>query len=107
MMRFVMRVRVYPAAESRLEGVWRYTEERGGAEQAELYTRGLLLHLESIVDQPEIWRFHRDPRFKGIHFVRYQHHFLYFKVLGDGDLGLMTILHERMDIPRRLLDDLG
>lgn len=39
-------------------------------------------------------------------FSRYEHHYVFFRVLDDGNLGVMSILHERMDIPARLREDL-
>ncbi len=40
-------------------------------------------------------------------FSRYGHHYVFFRMLDNGDLGVMSILHERMDLPVRLKDDLA
>lgn len=40
-------------------------------------------------------------------FSRYQHHYLFFRELDNGDLGVMSILHERTDMPMRLREDLA
>lgn len=39
-------------------------------------------------------------------FTGYDRHYLFFRELTNGMIGVMAILHERMDIPVRLLEDL-
>ena len=46
-----------------------------------------------------------DEALIGVFFIRYQHHYLFFRELSDGTLGVISILHENMDIPARLRDD--
>jgi len=41
-----------------------------------------------------------------VYFTRYEHHYLFFRELSAGKIGVMAILHERSDIPVRLCDDL-
>ena len=38
---------------------------------------------------------------------RYEHHFIYWRVLTDGAVGIVTILHERMHQIDRLKDDMS
>jgi hypothetical protein len=37
--------------------------------------------------------------------VRSQHHYIFFRELSQGILGVISILHENMDIPSRLKED--
>lgn len=39
------------------------------------------------------------------YFFRYEHHFVYWGRLANGDIGIVTILHERMHQIARLKDD--
>jgi len=47
----------------------------------------------------------RGKRFAGIWFVRHEHHYLFFLELSDGYVGIISILHENMDLPTRLRED--
>ena len=40
-------------------------------------------------------------------YFRHEHHFVYWRRLSDGDIGIVTILHERMHQTDRFRDDLG
>jgi hypothetical protein len=40
-------------------------------------------------------------------YFRHAHHFVYWRWLSDGDIGVVTILHERMHQMDRFRDDLG
>lgn len=37
---------------------------------------------------------------------RYGRHFIYWRTLSDGDIGVVTVLHERMHQIGRFMDDL-
>jgi plasmid stabilization system protein ParE len=47
----------------------------------------------------------RGKRFAGIWFVHHEHHYLFFRELSDGHVGIISILHENMDLPARLRED--
>jgi len=51
---------------------------------------------ESIAERRILWR--PVPAQFGVtgYFCRYEKHFVYWKVLGHGAIGIVTILHERM-----------
>ena len=40
-----------------------------------------------------------------VFFFRHQHHYVFFRELSKGSLGVISILHENMDIPSRLRED--
>ena len=40
-------------------------------------------------------------------YFRHEHHFVYWRRLSNGDVGIVTILHERMHQMDRFRDDLG
>jgi toxin ParE1/3/4 len=40
-------------------------------------------------------------------YFRHAHHFVYWRRLPNGDVGIVTILHERMHQMNRLQDDRG
>lgn len=99
------RVRVQDAAGHRLDQIYAYTRDTWGEAQAERYIRGLFERFEAIADRRVPWR--PVPAEFGVDgFVcRYEKHFIYWKVLRDGDIGIVTILHERMHQLRRFAED--
>jgi toxin ParE1/3/4 len=100
-----MAVKIYDAAKERLIGVWDYTEQMWGEEQADRYVRGLAEAIHAAVGKRHRWRRLMDEALKGVFFIRFQHHYVFFRELSDGTLGVISVLHEKMDIPARLRED--
>ena len=97
--------RVQEAASWRLDEIYRYTFERWGEEQAERYITGLfdsfdLIDSRGVFSRPVPAEFGVDG-----FFYRYEQHFVYWRRLSDGDVGIVTILHERMHRIDRLRVD--
>jgi plasmid stabilization system protein ParE len=42
---------------------------------------------------------------KGVYFFRHRHHYVFFRELSKKRLGVISVLHEKMDIPARLRED--
>lgn len=100
------RIRVQRAAALRLDNIYRYTRERWGQQQAERYIRGLFQAAQELVSNQTQSR--PVPAEFGIpdgYFFRYQRHFVYWRWLSNGDIGIVTVLHERMHQIERLRDD--
>ena len=105
--------RFYPRADTAQDKIWRDTFETWGETQAATYIRGLHAHLQRLCENRLVWR--RLPQKLAVpsdikreaYFSRYEHHYIFFRELDNGDLGVMSILHERMDLPVRLKDDLA
>ena len=102
--------RFYEAADRRQDEIWKYTKDLWGPAQAESYIRGLHVILQQAADKKLTWK-KVSPRqllksWPELYFVRYELHFVFFRVLPDGTLGVVSILHAAMDIPQRLLEDL-
>jgi toxin ParE1/3/4 len=99
--------RVRDRAGHRLDEVYRYTHDTWGEAQAETYVRGLFAHFEAIAARRFPWRpIPAEFRVDG-YVCRYERHFIYWKVLGDGAVGIVTVLHERMHRIEWLREDLG
>ena len=99
--------RVQHAAGQRLDEIFTYTRDNWGEDQAGHYIRGLFAKFEDIAARRTIWR--RIPAEFGIDgfFCRYERHFVYWRVLDDGAVGIVTVLHERMHQQDRFRDDAG
>lgn len=88
--------RVQQAAGRRIDDIFLYTRKRWGQDQAEHYIRGLFARFEDIATRRCIWR--DIPAELGVDgfYCRYERHYIYWRILPDGAVGIVTILHERM-----------
>ena len=99
--------RVQEAASYRIDEIYRYTRARWGEAQADRYITGLFeafarIAAGEVASRPVPAEFGVD----GFVF-RYERHFVYWRRLGNGDIGIVTILHERMHQVDRFREDLG
>lgn len=89
-------VRLQEGASHRLDEIFCYTRDKWGNAQAEKYIDGLFAAFDaiahhSILSKPIPAEFGVDG-----FFCRYERHFVYWRHLSNGDVGIMTILHEKM-----------
>ena len=100
------RIRVQEAASRRIDEIYRYSRERWGTERADAYVIGLFEAFDRIASGDVLSR--PIPAELGVdgYFFRYEKHYVYWKTLSDGDIGIVTILHERMHQMDRFRDDL-
>lgn len=102
-----VQVCVQEAASWRLDEIYRYTRDRWGPQQADRYITGLFEAFNGIATHRTSSR--PSPAEFGIdgYFFRYERHFVYWRGLSNGDIGIVTILHERMHQIDRFRDDFG
>lgn len=102
-----MAVRIQEAASIRLDDIYRYTRDRWGYEQAERYITGMFEAFERIDTHGILSR--PIPAAFGVdgYFFRYERHFVYWRRFANGDVGIATILHERMHQLDRFREDFG
>jgi plasmid stabilization system protein ParE len=101
-----VRIRVQQAASYRIDDIYRYTRERWGQQQAERYIIGLFAAFDGILAHTTASR--PVPAEFGVdgYFFRYERHFVYWRTLSNGDVGIVTILHERMHQIEQFRNDL-
>lgn len=100
-------VRIQAAALVRLEDIYRYSASRWGEAQAERYIRGLFARFEDIAARRSPWR-PVPSEFGVVGFVaRYERHLIYWRELANGEVGIVTVLHERMHQIARFREDFG
>ena len=99
--------RVQRAAGNRLDEIYVYTRERWGDDQAERYINGLFERFAAIAAREFPWRTISAELGVSGFVCGYEHHFIYWKILADGTVGIVTILHERMHQIERFREDLG
>lgn len=101
------RFLVQEAASHRIDEIYQYTLSQWGSEQAKTYIVGLFdafakIETHEMLSQPVPAEFGVDG-----FFFRYGKHFVYWRHLNCGDIGIVTILHERMHQVGRFKDDFG
>jgi len=100
-----MAIRVQEAASVRLDEVYRYTRDHWGEAQAEACITGLFAAFEQI--EARGVRSRPVPAEFGVegYFFRHERHVVYWRRLSNGDIGIVTLLHERMHQLDRFKDD--
>ena len=89
-----------PRAQLDLDEIWNYTAKRWGIDQAEIYTRQLWRHIQTVAVQPTMGRPCPEIR-DGYHKYLSGSHFLFYRLI-DGGVDIIRILHERMDFVRHV-----
>ncbi|MGF1614419.1 MAG: type II toxin-antitoxin system RelE/ParE family toxin [Gammaproteobacteria bacterium] len=101
------RFLVQEAASHRIDEIYRYTRDRWGSEQADRYVTGLFEAFGKITTHGVLSR--PIPAELGVegYFFRYGQHFVYWKTMANGEIGIVTVLHERMHRIDRFREDFG
>jgi plasmid stabilization system protein ParE len=101
----VAAILIQEAASWRLDEIYRYTREHWGTQQADRYITDLFgafdrIECHGVVSKP-------IPAEFGVqgYFFRYERHIVYWRRLSNGDIGIVTILHERMHQIDRFRED--
>jgi plasmid stabilization system protein ParE len=100
-----MPAKIYPAAQERILEIWADTEKKWSEKQADAYVRELVAEIETVAVQRHRWRPVLDGALQGVYFFRHRHHYVFFRELSKKRLGVISVLHEKMDIPARLRED--
>ncbi|PIW31310.1 MAG: plasmid stabilization protein [Rhodospirillales bacterium CG15_BIG_FIL_POST_REV_8_21_14_020_66_15] len=100
-------VRIQEAASHRLDEIYCYTRDRWGIEQADRCITGLFeafgrIESHEVMSRPVPAEFGVEG-----YFFRYERHLVYRRRLSNGDIGIVTILHERMHQIDRFREDFG
>jgi plasmid stabilization system protein ParE len=102
-----MSIRVQAAASVRIDDVYQYSRKYWGQQQADKYIKGMFAAFEQIAGNGVQSR--PVPALFGVsgYFFRYERHFVYWRHLSDGSIGIVTVLHERMHQIDRFREDFG
>mgnify|MGYP001063542991 CR=1 FL=1 len=100
-------VHIQEVASYRLDEIYRYTRQQWGVLQADRYMTGLFeafakIETREITSKPVPVEFGVEG-----FFFRHERHVIYWRRLSNGDVGIVTILHERMHQIDRFRDDFG
>ncbi|GGI80022.1 plasmid stabilization protein [Polymorphobacter multimanifer] len=99
--------RVQAGAGRRLDDIYVHTRKVWGDEQASRYLHGLFAQFEDIAARRVVWRsIPAEFEVEGF-YCRHEQHFIYWRLLSDGVIGIVTILHERMHQLDRFREDVA
>ncbi|MEQ9488334.1 MAG: type II toxin-antitoxin system RelE/ParE family toxin [Alphaproteobacteria bacterium] len=93
------------AARNRLDEIYRYTLQNWGKEQANAYIHGLFESFGNIETETVFSRPVPAELGDSGYYFRYRKHIVYWKRFRSGKIGIVTVLHERMHLIDRLVDD--
>lgn len=98
-------IRIQEGVSHRLDDIYRYTRDRWGDDQVEKYITGLFAAFDKIAAHDVVSK--PIPAEFGVEgfFFRHERHFVYWRHLLNGDIGSVTILHERRHQTDRFRDD--
>lgn len=102
-----MKYLFFSAADRRQDEIWEYTVGKWGEKQAVRYMEGLHSAIAEAAEGNMPWRNPMHPKLPGIFFIRYERHYVFFRELPNQVIGVISILHENMDLPSRLEDDIA
>ncbi|MGF1573288.1 MAG: type II toxin-antitoxin system RelE/ParE family toxin [Sumerlaeia bacterium] len=86
--------------------MWTYTFEKWSENQADEYIHSLYDFLNTLPQTKSLWKVCELEQRPGIHFCKYKHHVIFFMSLGEDEFEILTILHEKMNLPNRIISDL-
>ena len=98
----MLKLSVTPKAESDLIGIWMYTCEEWGGEQADKYLDELESGMRRLAEHPSLGSDYAHV-FPGYRRLQIEHHAVFYQVL-ESEVLVVRVLHEDMDAPERLLD---
>lgn len=105
--------RVYEPARKELEDIWFYTYGAWGEAQANKYIHALQDCFRKLAEKKIPWRAaprHIAPALskkRALYYARYERHYIFFRALKNKDIGILSVLHDAVDIPVKLREDLA
>ncbi len=89
-----------PRARRDLDGIWDYTVQTWGRVQAKTYLRALNRAFKTLAKNPELGRRYDDV-YEGLRVYPSGKHLIFYFATEKG-IDIVSVLHERMDIPAHL-----
>lgn len=98
----MLKLNITPKAESDLIGIWMYTCEEWGVDQADRYLDRLKTGMKQLIYHPSLGMNYAHV-LPGYRRVQVEQHAVFYQVL-ESEVLVVRVLHEDMDAPERLLD---
>ena len=88
-----------------LTNIWEYTVDTWTERQADDYYHMLIASFQKITENPRLFGLKYVEIAEGLHGYRANKHIIFYRILADGDILVIRILHQRMDLKHRILED--
>ena len=88
-----------------LANIWNYTFETWSERQADTYYNMLIESCQKIVENPRLYGVKYDEITEGLRGYRANKHIIFYQILQDDEILIIRILHQRMDLKRRMNED--
>ncbi|MDE6633703.1 MAG: type II toxin-antitoxin system RelE/ParE family toxin [Bacteroidaceae bacterium] len=85
-----------------LTDIWNYTFEVWSERQADDYYNMLIASCRKIAANPKLFGKCYNEILEGLKGFKANKHILFYRILDSGDVEIIRILHERMDLRNRL-----
>lgn len=85
-----------------LADIWNYTFDEWSERQADEYYGMLITSCQKIATNPGLFGKRYDEIVDGLRAFKVGKHLLFYRILDDGDVEIIRILHERMDLRNRM-----
>ena len=99
------RIRIQSAASFRLDEIYRYSRAQWGEAQADHYLREMFAAFAKLASHEVFSRPIPAEFGVEVYFFRYKKHVVYWRELANGEIGIVTVLHERMHQIGRFRED--
>jgi len=97
-----MKYIISQEASRDIENIWLYTIEKWSIEQADRYFNLIMDEIEYLSEHPKFGKDFSKVR-KGYFRSQIKSHFIFYKInIKNEEIEIIRILHQRMDIERRL-----
>lgn len=84
-----------------LAAIWNYTFDQWSEEQADNYYEAIINHCKQISDHPEFGKNYHGVT-KSLFGSKINKHIVFYRIMNNKEIEVARILHERMDLKRRL-----
>ena len=86
-----------------LSKIWEYTFEVWSEKQADKYYDGLISNCEEIAENPDLGKNYEGVS-KQLLGIKSNRHMIFYRTLDENYVEITRILHERMDLKKRIAE---
>ena len=87
-----------------LKQIWNYTFDNWSEKQADKYYREIIKHRSKVANNPTVGNQY-EKLLKSLRGSKINKHIIFYRQLAMGEIEVERILHERMDLKTRLLEE--
>lgn len=86
-----------------LSNIWNYTFEVWSERQADIYYDSIIFDCQKIADDPHLGK-HYNEITQNLLGTKSNRHIIFYRILNDNDAEITRILHESMDLKKRVTE---